>query len=372
MAARVADAKARASAEIDRVLVRVIGGAGAEKADLDRAQVAFGALYDTLSEANGTEDNRRFADDDRADFYVLAIEMTAIGHPEHSGWPFRSDIRGMVAPALRRRLGRGGGPWTHLACIIPSLLAKDLGVARHCLAQLERDPYLRKLALDWVNECVMDYPGQNDVATLEAFLAPLGLEDAWNPRTSIMTDAERWPLLASMEPSLVVDPRLALADPRPVGLLRAMLEDSWDVVDHASARRVIAWLVRDGHRREIAEVLSEKRAPVARRAAFVESHRAALATTDTCAWDHCRAVGVARACLTTSMLDEGEVRFAIGEAATGLSDAYASWTELAEGYILGASYFAPDEIDYSPFIGRARWQRDSSRSPWRRVPFGAR
>lgn len=371
-AERLAKAKAHASAEIDRVLVRVIAGSSVSAADLDRAQAAFAALYDALSEVNGTKDNRRFSDEDRADFYVLAIEMTAIGHPEHSAWPFRSDLRRMVAPTLRRRFGRGAGPWTHLACILPSLLAKDLGVARHCLAQLERDPYLRKLALDWVNDCVMQYPKQNDVPTFEAFLAPLGLEDAWNPRTEVMPDAERWPLLATMDPSLVADPRLTLADTRPVPLVRAMLADSWGVVDRASARRVIASLIERGHRSEVAAVLAGSRTTTPERQAFVESHRRELESIDVCAWDHSRAIGVARASLTCGFLDEGETRYAIDGAAERLRDAYGSWAELTEGYVLGGSYFAPEEVTYSPFLGLAHWLRDSPRSPWRHVAFGAR
>ncbi len=374
-AERVAEQQAACARVLDDILARVRAGRAPTDQDLASAQSAFLSFYDALAARNGTESNLEFADDDRALFYAAALKMAAIDHPGHDAWPMKSGVRAKVLGPLRRRLS-SNDPWLYLSAIQPALVERSPKIALHCYAQIERDPFLARLAVRWATESAMAFPEENDVASLEAFLAAVPKYEPWNPATPALPDARRWPLLASIYPFLCQDPRTQLEDPRPPHALASRLADDWDVVDRASAVSAIEDLWNGGHRESLARHLRSLDGgdPVARatsdaRVRFVTENRDALERRGILAWDLCRAIAIARSAHALGWLSEPETWRLVLDAGRGLREAYASWDELAEAYVLGAEYFSPTEP--TGHAAMVRWLQRSPSSPWRRVAFGA-
>jgi hypothetical protein len=127
-------------ARIDAALRRARAGLEVTDRVLADAGAAFDALYEALSRAHGTEDNRRF-EGDRLFFYENALKLAALEHASHDAWPFRSDIRGLLADDVRRALARRDDAWLRLTAIQPLLLDGDVTGARRCLEALAGDPF---------------------------------------------------------------------------------------------------------------------------------------------------------------------------------------------------------------------------------------
>jgi hypothetical protein len=362
---RAYPAEATAStAVIDEALARARRG-DLREADLAATGAAFGRLYEAFCAWQGTRDNTKFGGDARGRFYVEAVKMTALGHPDHSAWPLMSGLRGLVLPALQARMARASDSWLRLAAIQPALRGGRLDAALALHAEIRDDPFLSRLAVQWASSSRMAFAAWNDVPAVETFLERLGVP-AWPADAD---PGEAWPLLASPYPFFSDDPHTGLPDPRPLGAVRAELASHWEISDRGSAIRVLQWLRDEGHGAQVRAGLERPSTDdPAPRAVFLRANAIALARHHIRAWDLCRGISVARAAHKARWLTDGEAWEFVRESGESLRSEYDSWAAMGDDYGLGLRWFRPT-TDSDPYLAMLRWLQRDPRSPWRIVPW---
>ena len=97
---------------------------------------AFSEFHRYLNQRNQTENNNRYALVDRAAFYLYAIKLTALQHPDHNAWPLMASLRSGFIKPLRREIRASQDAWTALAFITPALLARDVPLAERLYRKL--------------------------------------------------------------------------------------------------------------------------------------------------------------------------------------------------------------------------------------------
>jgi hypothetical protein len=357
------------------VLAKARAGGEPTDEELEQCRTSFGAFYDALSARHGSEDNTRFSEEHQADFYVEALKLAALGHPDHDAWPVMAGVRRSLWGALQKRLDTQD-PWLHLCAISPALLVGQVQRALQSYARIESDPFLSQRAIAWANDAVMAFLSYNEPNSAQAFLEAVRGVSPWEAPVAGLGDGlgdeRRWPLFASIYPFLSRDSRTGLADPRPVAVVRLQLQRDWSVSNREEALSIIGWLREEGHRAELAAALEADSAQGAR-GPYVARNRAALAKHGILAWDLCRLISVVRAAHTLGLLAEEEAWGAVLGAGNRLREEYASWKELGDDFLLGLGFWDPDALQSGgPYPAMVRWLQKDPRSPWQRVPFGAR
>ena len=348
------------------VLAKARAGGEPTDAELEQCRSSFAAFYAALSERHGSEDNRRFSAEHQADFYVEALKLAALGHPEHDAWPVMAAVRRPLWAALQKRLDTQD-PWLHLCAISPALLAGEVPRALQSYARIEGDPFLSKWAIAWANDAVMGFTAYNDPRTALSFLTAIQGASPWEAPVPGLPDERRAPLFAAIYPFLSRDARGGLADPRPAAVVRLQLQRDWDVGTREEALRTVAWLRDVGHRADLEEALESDRSE---QSPYVVAHRAELAKHRILAWDLCRAISVARAAHTLGLLTEEETWEAVLDAGARLRAEYASWQELGDDFLLGLGFWDAEALE-GPYTAMVRWLQTDPRSPWQRSACGA-
>jgi Protein of unknown function (DUF1266) len=368
----VAAQRAATAKVIDPVLAKARAGGEPTDHELEQCRASFAALYEALSARHGTDDNTRFSKEHQADFYVEALKLSALRHPEHDAWPVMAGVRKQAWSALQKRTS-SGDPWVALCAIQPALLQGQVKDALHCYSKIEGDPFLSQLAIAWANDAVMAFSAYNHAPSAQEFLSAIRGAAPWSAPELVMAEGRRWPLLAAIYPFLSRDPRGRLADPRPAAAVRVQLKRDWEVTDREEALACIGWLRDVGHRSELASELESSGPAEDERGHYVAQNRAALERHGILAWDLCRLISVARAAHTLRLLDERETWDAVLDAGNRLREEYASWSELGDDFLLGCGFWNPDSVQNgAPYVSMVRWLQKDPRSPWQRVPFGAR
>ncbi len=158
--------------ELDRILGLAWQGKRVLEAQVEPCAETFAQYYEWLCEDNCTKNNERFREDDRADYYLHALKLAALEHPQHNAWPWLADLRKTVLATYRQRLTQAEDPWTRLASIMPALLAGDVDFAEQCYRAIEADSFLANLALHWARNADHEYYARhNDLKSTKAFLA---------------------------------------------------------------------------------------------------------------------------------------------------------------------------------------------------------
>ncbi|MDP1826535.1 MAG: DUF1266 domain-containing protein [Archangium sp.] len=359
------------SQRLDRALAQVSGGGQLSDHELEACAQDFQRLYQDFSRRFGTGNNMAFPAVARARFYLEAMKLAALGHPEHSAWPLIAGIREKVLPALKKRLASEQDAWV-AACAVPAALASgDVPFARVCFDSLSREPALTRQVLAWVTAAEMAAPGSNRPVDLRRFLDGAPTFEPWSAEASGLSNNQRFVLLASMPADLASDPCLTLADPHQPASLRALLGLHWDVRDRASALQVLEWLSTQGHRSRLADdLLDPSLISDPQQRALVVSRAGALRANHIAAWDFCRLISVARASLTAGYLTEEEAWNWVFGAGASLRSTYDGWGSMVDDYVLGRHYQQPAAGPDDLLIESALWLKHHPRSPMRTVPFG--
>lgn len=357
-----------------RLADRIAGGGEAlDEEELGTVTSTMNGLYEAYSYIHGDESNTAWPDEDRATYYVAAVQACATGAPDHSGWPFRSDIRQGLRKPLAARAGLGLDPWWSLAMIQPALLDGDLDTACRAYEELERErPDLAELARRWAIVGARSYPEDNDVGATEAFFARIGASMSNGPHPpepDTVDPALRWALCCALFPAYHRDPRHGLAAAEAEAVARQGLARFWNITDADSAAERLAWLFESGHQAQLERLLL-----LARTGDEPPRFKALLADCPEggpgiLAWDLCRAVATARSCVAAGFISEEEGRTCLLAAAATLRETFASWEDLAQSYRLGDRFFAlidEGEPVHGPLVD---WLLESPESPWRTVSF---
>jgi hypothetical protein len=368
--ARVLAQRNKLEPALDALIERRRAGGELSDADLEQCGDDFASYYSLLTKVHKTESNLSFPKEHRADFYLNAVRLAALGHPEHNAWPTMSGVRKKALPVLRARLESRDDPWLRLCILTPALLEGDVSLALASYERFQHDPFFRQLSLMWVREAVVGLPKHNRVKACEEFLSKVAPESPWESSGDVRPE-HRWVLLCSVFPSLAVDPRTQLGDTRAPATVRAQMRSSYEIVDRESAWRTIDWLANEGHREELSAMLEAKDLPKSSRSRYVRLYADELKKHRIRAWDLGRLVALARATLTAGFLTRDEVLDVVDQVGCHLRAEFKSWDEFAEDYVLGVQYAYgkryPDD-DY--LIELARRLQRAPDSPWRRLAFG--
>jgi hypothetical protein len=374
--------KARTATVLDAALSRVQAGSRLSDADLKRCGQAFSDLFEAMADAHGTHANLEFPPEDQTDFYIEAVKLTAIGHPNHAGWPVFADIRGPILPVLRARLAKQATPWLACCTVQPALVAGELALAQDCCQRIAEIPLFVRLVRRWCDEGLMMNPKANRAEVTRELAAGLpAQQDPWNAPTTSVPPDRRWILLASAYPCLSYDPRTTLAAPMSVSSQRISLENDWGIHDAQTAVGMLKWLLEEGHSAALCMYLDGRRRPMPA-AAFeylegrrpvpvVEDKRAALERYRIRAWDLGRLIATARSAHAAGYLDETAAWEWLLAAGNAIRQTYTSWKDFGEDYILGGEFF--EELNHSSHdshVAMMRWFMDDPRSPWQRIAFG--
>ncbi len=360
---------------LDDELLALAAGTEPTEEALDACGRAFSDYIAYLTKHSATGDDRKFAEDDRADLYLNALKLTALQHPNHILWPLESDIRGRVLAGLKRRIRTNDSPWTRLGAIIPALLARDVKLALECYGAIRTDALLPDLAVCWVSESIM-FPKINEVRASEAFLDALDLppRPVWHA-VDTLDPWRRWVLSTVIDPSYVSDPRLGISPALSRASCRILLREWWGIRDRGKAEEILHWLMYQGHRTPLAEELADldfgDKVGTGRR--FVARNHEALRKYGIAAWDLCRALDVARQCIRADYLGEDEAWPWMDKAARALRSIYPSWHALGDDFVLGFRYFeslGQGENLRIPYTSAClEWLKHSADSPWQRIPW---
>jgi Protein of unknown function (DUF1266) len=334
---------------------------------------AFTQLFRYLQKRSGTDNNQRFAVADRAAFYLYAVKLAALEHPDHNAWPLRASIRAGLVKSLRPMLGLTQDAWTQLAFITPALVARDVDLAERLYRKLP--PILAQIARQWINETVIGYRDFNHIPSSTRLLAALGAATPSIPPATAdpLAPDQRWAISVAVYPSYASDPRAGLADPLPPAVCRLALVRWWEVTDPESAIGMLEWLLDRGHREELArelDLLSTDELSPAKRAFLIENETE-LREHQIAAWDLCRLVNVARSAYKAGHIDEPTAWHFILAAARELRDTYASWSDLGDDYLLGLRYFADDHQADPTHRASVEWLQRAPSSPWRTIAWDA-
>lgn len=362
-----------ALARIDRVAEELLREVEVTDASLAECEEAFDQFYRYLSKKNGTRDNRAFAEPDRTTFYLYAIRLAALQHPNHNAWPLQAPLRRMVLGALRRRMDESPDDWTRLAFVTAALLEEDVASAVRSVRALP--PVLARVATEWVQESTVGYAPYNDVPSSRRCLQELDAEVTGPPppeRDALPRD-RRWALSVAVYPSYGSDSRVGLAEPLAPAVCRRALEIWWEVDDSESAVGMLEWLLVSGHRaklqRELGLIDTNELEPKHR--LFLRENRVVLGKYSIAAWDLCRLVNVARMAYTAGYIDEATAWEYILAAAREVRRIYPSWRALGSDYILGSCYFSSDHTPDPVHRASVEWLQTSPASPWNRIPWEA-
>ena len=171
---------------------------------------------------------------------------------------------------------------------------------------------------------------------------------------------------------------------------RNVLLRFWSVTDHDSTEETIRWLDNEGHSKDFDDThkllstlddgayeklktdLLQTGSPLdqlsAAKMEVVRRHGAQAGTRGLTAWDQGRLVYVVRLAHTAGYLSSSESWSHITRAAASLQEAYTSWQEIGEHYLIGRLFWNPNLKD--PKADKAmRWLLDDPSSPWRRLPW---
>src|SRR5262245_6928187 len=90
----------RGLATIEVTAAGFLRGRAPSEEELGVAGLAVQKLYQHFSLTDGTDDNSRFSPPHRASFYLYAVKVAALGHPDHNAWPLMASIRRNVQKPL--------------------------------------------------------------------------------------------------------------------------------------------------------------------------------------------------------------------------------------------------------------------------------
>ena len=347
--------------------------AGREISDgaLAECGAAFSEFHRYLNQRNQTENNNRYALVDRAAFYLYAIKLTALQHPDHTAWPLMASLRSGFIKPLRREIRASQDAWTALAFITPALLARDVPLAEHLYRKLP--PVLARIALQWAQETIVSYKDYNHIPSSHRFLQGLGARaPAIPPRSEDpFTSEQRWAISVAIYPSYAMDARAALREPLAPAVCRASLLRWWEVSDPDSAIGMLEWLLDQGHSEQLeaelellrtGELSPEKRA-------FLLENETELREYLIVAFDLCRLVNVARCAHQAGYIDEATAWHFILSAARKLHETYPGWSEMGDDYVLGNRYFSDDHQADPMHRASIEWLQRAPSSPWRTLAW---
>ena len=346
-------------ARIDEVSARFAAGEDPTEAELMECGLAVQRMYRVLAFMNLTPDNRRFSALHRATLYLAANQVAAMRHPEHGEWPVRSDLRGLVLPALLT-IETSQEPFRQLALITPALLAGNGELAERSYRQLP--PALARVALHWMRLVRARGRGNPEGSVAETLLRRLDVAEA---RAASLTAEQHWALCASRFTwEEFGEPRLASL--APPAACRMGLAAFWDVHDSKSAMNVLGWLSEEGHRARLrAELRPESLGELpASKQRFLQAHVDQLRRHLILAWDACRLIEVARDAVKAGYLDETTAWSFILPAAAALRAEYRSWRELGEDFLLGWLYWDDHHQLDSSVRAQLEWLSQSPEGPW--------
>jgi hypothetical protein len=356
---------------IDAAAAASLDGAAVSEETLKKCGLAVQAFYRHLSRVTGKQDNSAFSPEQQASFFLSAVKVATLDHPDHNAWPLMASIRRSVLEPLTARLGSEQNAWIKLALITPALLRRDVEFAARLYHELPAR--LAAVARAWVLESAIGYKDFNDVPSALGFLeqvkaptAPMLLAD--DP----LDAARRWAISVAVHPSYARDPRIALEDPLPEAVCRLALDRWWSITDEESALATLCWLRDAGHREELAQTLQaleDDDDDGDERASFVRTHTAELRSHAILAWDLCRLVQVARTCTKAAYLSEAQGWSFVVSAARDLQQEYASWDAMGDDYLLGNRFFASGAEPEPIHRASVEWLERAPESPWRRLPW---
>jgi hypothetical protein len=165
---------------------------------------------------------------------------------------------------------------------------------------------------------------------------------------------------------------------------QTMLRGGWGVNGTSDAEPMLVLLARVGHtavlRLDLAALSSVPQAKLEpwlraqppdrrQRLRFAYQHRVEFKNGELLGWDLGRLINVARAAYTAGWMDESTAWAHILPAARRLQQAYSSWDELSQNYLLGRRYWAGADETQVKFEAAAAWLRTNPQSPWRQLDW---
>jgi hypothetical protein len=140
---------------------------------------------------------------------------------------------------------------------------------------------------------------------------------------------------------------------------RSDLNDWWEVQDHASAVKMLAWLKDEGHRKQYDRILELLHGSAlqeawirfmglmdpktARRIELAKRLGPALGAQGILAWDLSRLIWLAGHCKAQGYLDDEEAWEWIMAAACRMQQSYGSWAQMQQAYLAGRRFWQPFE-----------------------------
>lgn len=178
--------------------------------------------------------------------------------------------------------------------------------------------------------------------------------------------------------------------------IRDNLEEYYGVTDSQTAEETLEWLLHEGHRiyydavmalaagenipgldawdeeekdrlREYFSNLQES-FQVLIEEDFLEEDTD-LGELSILAWDMGRLVMVTRSCYDCGYIDEAVAWKYIEQALKLCREAYGSWQELAQGYVVGRAMWGGNNSTLLGIIAIAQGLLDDEESPWKQVPL---
>lgn len=142
-------------------------------------------------------------------------------------------------------------------------------------------------------------------------------------------------------------------------LVLAILEQSWDVTDRASADETIEYLLQEGHRSDFNAALAEIEASGTLDLTDEELQAAGIENSSLiinciaaykkygenaiAAWDYCRILQLYGFYYVADLYTEQEALDASLEVAKELQTMYTSWDDLMQSYLYGYQYWQEDD-----------------------------
>ncbi|HEY0462694.1 MAG TPA: DUF1266 domain-containing protein, partial [Polyangiaceae bacterium] len=361
----------RALARLDRAADELLAGAEVTDQGLAECEEAFAHFFRYLCKKNNTKNNQRFFGPDQAAFYLNAIKLAALQHPNHNAWPLMAPIRRSVLSRFRRERVSSRNDWCRLALVTAALLDQEVALAERAVRALP--PVLARIATQWVRETTVGYAPHNHVPSSRLLLQTLGAEVTGPPplQSDPLPRDQRWALSTAIYPCYGAEGRVGLADPLAPAVCRRALQIWWEVEDGESAVGMLEWLLEAGHRQQLAEELEllDTAELTPKKRAFLGQNGAALRRYSIAAWDLCRLVNVARTAHRAGFIDESTAWHFILAAARELRRIYPSWSALGDDYILGNRYFSDNHQPDAIHRASVEWLQNSPASPWHRVPW---
>src|SRR5688572_1261517 len=105
---------------LDRVLQKAAAGGEVGDDELETVEAGWQRYTEFVLGRHKVEMFAELGAADRADFFLSALKLTALGHPSHSAWPFLSGVRTMVLDELKRRVRADDVQWTRVVAILPA------------------------------------------------------------------------------------------------------------------------------------------------------------------------------------------------------------------------------------------------------------